>query len=108
MKYRPIFIIIIISFTISCKRKVSYSGYVYSKHHVPMPDLSFSLIFGYGGKDGPIGILPLYTDRSGYFSYNGKISKKGFVSFDIKCDSGRYYSYKIFKDHVNDLEFVLE
>ena len=56
----------------SCAKsdEIHTSATIFSKHHIPMPLLTFTIDIIQGGKDETVGTMTLATDADGFFKFD--------------------------------------
>lgn len=85
----------IIPFLFSCEKSenINASGIIYSKHHVPMPFLTFTVDYSRGGKNEIAGSFTLITNENGFYAYGSKSRSYLFYS-NITHLEGMYINGK--------------
>ena len=108
MKHSLIPITLIMLFS-ACSKKVTYSGVVYSRHHIGVPNQKITFGLGYGGKDLDESYAEAKTDASGAFVCHTTIRHNGFLnSISIDGDSGYYDSKSSATKSISNMELVLQ
>lgn len=90
MKARQILILLSCISIYSCNKNpyAIYEGYVYSKHHYPMPNLKLAFEYSEGGRSQG-GIFETTTDAVGHFNLKSHLRRNQVVrEVVIYCDSG--------------------
>ena len=75
---------------VSCKKRVSFDGYVYSKYNVPLRDVRVRL--GIHATSSSYSTYDEYTktDSTGHFIFDFEPEKRrAFLKIECFCDSGR-------------------
>jgi len=103
-----LFIVVILS--VSCGKKRIYSGTVYSRHHIPMPNVSVGLHFGHGGRDATDASDYVTTDVNGNFTHTRRLRKNHFLGniYVMTSDSGDCYKKFNSQKDVTNVEMILK
>ena len=86
------FVIFFSLLVLSCRKKTEYSGTVFSRHHMPLPNATMTFAFGHGGKDVLDEYYHISTGANGSFIFNINLRHNAFLgAISVKSDSGNYY-----------------
>lgn len=77
----------------ACKKKPDCDGVVYSRNHVPVPNIPVMIGYSEGGKSQVVDYYHLTTNSGGHFSIDKKMPKKrNLENIHITSDSGSFHS----------------
>lgn len=91
MKHSPAICFVLLLTAAACKKNAGCDGIVFSKNHVPVPNIPVTIGYSEGGKEQIVGYYHLSTNSEGHFELNEKIPKKQTLEeINIVSDSGRF------------------
>ena len=94
---------------IACGKTVNYSGVVFSRHNIPVPNQKISFGLGYGGKDLNDSFVTTTTDANGSFNCQARLKHNGFLnSISAVGDSGSFSSQSSNSGSISNMQIVLK
>lgn len=102
-----VYIIISMSCLLSCQKKVTSEGVVYSKYNYPVPNVTVVLSEYTTGKDASLSGKSVTTDNNGKFIFNYLTAKNRYFSLDVLCDSGWSHKQPLSREQLKYIDLHL-
>ncbi|MBA2613972.1 MAG: hypothetical protein H0U95_18560 [Bacteroidetes bacterium] len=94
---------------VACGKKTEVKGVVYSRHNIPMPNVSI-ILQQYKSSDYPERTFKnvAVTNNIGEYTYNTKLPRRYSNELECKCDSGSAQRKKINIGIENTIDIYLK